>query len=67
MFEWMAWTLPVAVFFSCIALMLVVLLAPRTMPPPVTRPYTIAPSRATAATPKKYLEPQVNISSYFVM
>ena len=24
MFEWMAWTLPVAVFFSCIALMLVV-------------------------------------------
>ena len=22
MFEWMAWTLPVAVFFSCIALML---------------------------------------------
>ena len=23
MFEWMAWTLPVAVFFSCIALMLV--------------------------------------------
>jgi predicted small integral membrane protein len=25
MFEWMAWTLPVAVFFSCIALMLVVM------------------------------------------
>ena len=23
MFEWMAWTLPVAVFFTCIALMLV--------------------------------------------
>ena len=23
MFDWMAWTLPVAVFFSCIALMLV--------------------------------------------
>ena len=23
MFEWMAWTLPVAVFFSCIALLLV--------------------------------------------
>ena len=23
MFEWMAWTLPVAIFFSCIALMLV--------------------------------------------
>jgi len=23
MFEWMAWTMPVAVFFSCIALMLV--------------------------------------------
>ena len=25
MFEWMAWTLPVAVFFTCIALMLVVM------------------------------------------
>jgi predicted small integral membrane protein len=25
MFEWMAWTLPVAVFFCCIALMLVVM------------------------------------------
>jgi predicted small integral membrane protein len=25
MFEWMAWTLPVAVFFSCIVLMLVVM------------------------------------------
>jgi predicted small integral membrane protein len=25
MFEWMAWTLPVAVFFSCIAVMLVVM------------------------------------------
>ena len=25
MFDWMAWTLPVAVFFSCIALMLVVM------------------------------------------
>jgi predicted small integral membrane protein len=25
MFEWMAWTLPVAVFFICIALMLVVM------------------------------------------
>jgi len=23
MFEWMAWTLPVAVFFSCIVLMLI--------------------------------------------
>lgn len=27
MFEWMAWTLPVAVFFTCIALMLVVMTA----------------------------------------
>ena len=25
MFDWMAWTLPVAVFFSCIAVMLVVM------------------------------------------
>ena len=25
MFEWMAWTLPVAVFFTCIVLMLVVM------------------------------------------
>ena len=25
MFDWMAWTLPVAVFFTCIALMLVVM------------------------------------------
>ena len=25
MFEWMAWTVPVAVFFSCIVLMLVVM------------------------------------------
>lgn len=25
MFEWMAWTLPVAIFFSCIGLMLVVM------------------------------------------
>ena len=25
MFDWMAWTLPVAVFFSCIVLMLVVM------------------------------------------
>ena len=25
MFEWMAWTLPVAVFFTCIALMLAVM------------------------------------------
>ena len=25
MFEWMAWTLPVAVFFSCIAVMLLVM------------------------------------------
>ena len=25
MFEWMAWTLPVAVFFSCIVVMLVVM------------------------------------------
>ena len=25
MFEWMAWTLPVAVFFSCIVLMLIIM------------------------------------------
>ncbi len=25
MFEWMAWTLPVAIFFTCIALMLIVM------------------------------------------
>ena len=37
MFEWMAWTLPVAVFFSSIALMLVVMTAWEIRSPTTTR------------------------------
>ncbi len=37
MFEWMAWTLPVAVFFSCIGLMLVGMTVWETRSPTVMR------------------------------
>lgn len=37
MFEWMAWTLPVAVFFTCIALMLAVMTVWEIKSPTTTR------------------------------
>jgi len=37
MFDWMAWTLPVAVFFSCIVLMLIGMTVWELKSPPVER------------------------------
>ena len=37
MFDWMAWTLPVAVFFSCIVLMLIGMTAWELKSPTVSR------------------------------
>ena len=49
MFSWMVWTTPVAVFFSCIVVMLALMTLWETRAPSVLRRFS-CPSRPRAAT-----------------